>query len=153
MNKKIITTNRKARHDYHILETYEAGIVLQGSEVKSLREGKANIKEAYVRVMGGEVFIIGMHIGEYSHAGYSTHSPVHDRKLLLKRKEIFKLTRVIDEKGMTLIPLSIYFRNNRVKLEFGVAKGKKQFDKRQDIAKRDAKRDAERELKKVKTIS
>ena len=152
MNHKIITTNRKARHDFHIFEKYEAGVVLQGSEVKSLREGKANIKEAYIRFNRNELFIIGMHIGEYSHAGYSTHTPVHDRKLLLHKKEIAKLARTVDEKGMTLVPLSMYFKRSKVKIEFGSARGKKQWDKRQDIARRDARRDTDRELKKVRTV-
>ncbi|MBT3635194.1 MAG: SsrA-binding protein SmpB [Candidatus Marinimicrobia bacterium] len=152
LSNKLIATNRKAWHEYQIHEKFEAGIILQGSEVKSLREGKANIKEAYVRFFNNELFIIGMHISEYSHASYSTHKPVHDRKLLLHKKELAKLLRVVDEKGMTLIPLSMYFKNSRAKVEFGVAKGKKQWDKRHDIAKRDAKRDTDRELKKVRTI-
>ncbi|NQU67310.1 MAG: SsrA-binding protein SmpB [Candidatus Marinimicrobia bacterium] len=147
-----LATNRKARHDYHIVETFEAGMVLHGSEVKSLREGRSSIKEAYVRIIRNELFIVGMHIGEYSHAGYTSHTPVHDRKLLVHRKEILKLARAMDEKGMTLIPLSLYLKKNHVKLAFGVAKGKKQWDKRQDIEKRDIKRDTERELKNMKTF-
>ena len=149
---KIIATNRKARHDYHIIDTIEAGMVLHGSEVKSLREGKASIKEAYVRIVRNELFIIGMHIGEYSHAGYTTHTPVHDRKLLVHRKEILKLARAMDEKGMTLIPLRLYFNKNHVKLEVAIAKGKKRWDKRQDITRKDIKRDTYREMKKMKTF-
>jgi len=149
---KILATNRKARHDYQIFETFEAGIVLHGSEVKSLREGKASIKEAYVRIIRDELFVVGMHIGEYSHAGYTSHTPVHDRKLLVHRREIVKLARAMDEKGMTLIPLKMYLNKNHVKLEFGVARGKKNWDKRQSITKRDIKRETDRELKKVKTF-
>ena len=103
MSIKVIATNRKARHEYHILEKYEGGIVLHGSEVKSIREGKANIKEAYVRFIENELFVIGMHIGKYSNEGYSTHTPVRDRKLLLHRKELSKLRKMVDEKGKTLI--------------------------------------------------
>ena len=124
MSVKIIATNRKARHEYHILEKYEGGIVLQGSEVKALREGKANIKEAYVRFIKSELYVIGMYIGEYSHAGYSSHMPVHDRKLLLHKQELRKIRRIVEEKGKTLIPLSMYFKAGYVKIEFGLAQGK-----------------------------
>ncbi|MBC8213726.1 MAG: SsrA-binding protein SmpB [Candidatus Marinimicrobia bacterium] len=142
-----IATNRKARHEYHIQEKYEAGIVLQGSEVKALREGKANIKESYVRFIKGELFVVGMHIAEYSNAGYVSHTPVHDRKLLLHKRELKKLARIVDEKGKTLIPLSIYFKNGLAKLEFAIAQGKKMWDKRQTIADRDAKRNTDRIMK------
>lgn len=151
MSIKIIATNRKARHEYHLLEKFEAGIVLQGSEVKALREGKGNVKEAYVRFNAGELYVIGMHIGEYSHAGYASHTPVHDRKLLLTKREIKKLLRITEEKGVTMVPTSMYFKNGRAKLEFAAAKGKKLWDKRQDIHERDAKRETDRMLKKVKT--
>ncbi len=147
MSIKVITTNRKARHEYHIIERFEAGLVLQGSEVKALREGKGNVKEAYVRFVNSELYVIGMHIGEYSHAGYSSHTPVHDRKLLVTRRELHKLNRSIDEKGMTMVPLSIYFKHGLAKLEFGLARGKKNWDKRQDIKQRDAKRETDRMLK------
>ena len=143
----IIATNRKARHEYHILNKYEAGIVLQGSEVKALREGKANVKEAYIRFSDHELYIVGMHIGDYSNAGYTVHSAVHDRKLLMHSKELMKIKKTIDEKGKTLIPLSLYFKNNRVKVEFGLAQGKKLFDKRKAKMDQDVKRQVDRELK------
>ena len=150
MSVKVIATNRKARHEYHILEKFEAGIVLCGSEVKALREGKANIKEAYVRFVKNELFSIGMHIGEYSNAGYSSHSPVHDRKLLLHKRELHKLRRLVEEKGKTLIPLSMYFKNGYVKLEFGLAHGKKLWDKRKSKMEKDVSRQIDRELKKAR---
>jgi len=143
----IIATNRKARHEYHILNKYEAGIVLQGSEVKALREGKANVKEAYIRFSDHELYIVGMHIGDYSNAGYTTHSAVHDRKLLMHSKELMRIKKTIDEKGKTLIPLSLYFKNNRVKVEFALAQGKKLFDKRIAKMDQDVKRQVDRELK------
>ena len=143
----IIATNRKARHEYHILNKYEAGIVLLGSEVKALREGKANVKEAYIRFSGHELYIVGMHIGDYSNAGYTAHSAVHDRKLLMHSKELTKIKKIIDEKGKTLIPLSLYFKNNRVKVELALAQGKKLFDKRKAKMDQDVKRLVDRELK------
>ena len=130
MSVKVIVTNRKAWHEYHILDKYEGGIVLHGSEVKAIREGKANIKEAYVRFIENELFVIGMHIGKYSNEGYSTHTPVRDRKLLLHKKELLNLRKMVDEKGRTLIPLSMYLKGGRVKVEFGLAQGKKMWDKR-----------------------
>ena len=150
MSIKIIATNRKARHEYHILDKFEGGIVLCGSEVKALREGKANIKEAYVRFTKNELYVIGMHIGQYSNTGYSSHSPVHDRKLLLHKKELLKLRRLVEEKGNTLIPLSMYFKGGRVKLEFGLAKGKKLWDKRKTKMEKDVSRQIDRELKKAR---
>ncbi|NOZ08961.1 MAG: SsrA-binding protein SmpB [FCB group bacterium] len=152
MGHKIIATNRKARHEFHLLERFEAGIVLQGSEVKALREGKGNVKEAYVRLVNNELWVIGMHIGEYSHAGYTSHTPVHDRKLLVTKRELKKLARSVQEKGTTMVPLSLYFKHGYVKVEFALAKGKKQWDKRQDIAKRDTKRETDRMIKKVKSV-
>ena len=143
----IIVRNRKARHEYHILNKFEAGIVLQGSEVKAMREGKANIKEAYIRFSKNELYIIGMHVGDYSNAGYTSHSAVHDRKLLMHRNELIKIKKSIEEKGKTLIPLSLYFKNNRVKVEFGLAKGKKMFDKRKTKMDQDIKRQLDREMK------
>jgi SsrA-binding protein len=142
-----IATNRKARHEYHILDTFEAGIVLQGSEVKALREGKANIKESYIRFVTQELYLIGMHIGEYSHAGYSTHSAVHDRKLLMHRRELSKIQKLVEEKGKTLIPLSLYFKQGKVKVNFGLAQGKKIWDKRKTKADRDIRRQMDRALK------
>ena len=150
MSIKVIATNRKARHEYHLLEKFEGGIVLVGSEVKALREGKASIKEAYVRILHNELYIIGMHIGEYSNAGYSSHSPVHDRKLLLRRQELRKIARMVEEKGKTLIPLSIYFKGVYIKVEFGLAQGKKLWDKRKSKMEKNVSRQIDRELKKTR---
>ena len=150
MSIKVIATNRKARHEYHILEKYEGGIVLHGSEVKAIREGKANIKEAYVRFIENELFVIGMHIGKYSNAGYSTHTPVRNRKLLLHRRELSKMRKMVDEKGKTLIPLSIYFKGGNVKVEFGLAQGKKIWDKRKTKMEKDMDRQLDRALKSYK---
>ena len=150
MSIKVIATNRKARHEYNIIEKYEGGIVLNGSEVKAIREGKANIKEAYVRFSDNELFVIGMHIGKYSNEGYSTHTPVRDRKLLLHRKELSKLRKMVDEKGKTLIPLSIYFKGGNVKVEFGLAQGKKLWDKRKAKMEKDIDRQVDRALKSYK---
>ena len=147
MSVKVIATNRKAWHEYHILEKYEGGIVLYGSEVKAIREGKANIKEAYVRFIENELFVIGMHIGKYSNEGYSSHTPVRDRKLLLHRQELSKLKKMVDEKGKTLIPLSIYFKRGNVKIEFGLAQGKKLYDKRKAKMDKDVDRQVDRAMK------
>ena len=147
MSVKVIATNRKAWHEYHILEKYEGGIVLYGSEVKAIREGKANIKEAYVRFLENELFIIGMHIGKYSNEGYSTHTPVRDRKLLLHRKELSKMKKMVEEKGKTLIPLSIYFKGGNAKIEFGLAQGKKLWDKRKAKMEKDVDRQVDRAMK------
>ena len=147
MSIKVIATNRKARHEYNILDKYEGGIVLHGSEVKAIREGKANIKEAYVRFIENELFVIGMHIGKYSNEGYSTHSPVRDRKLLLHRKELSKMRKMVDEKGKTLIPLSIYLKSGNVKVEFGLAQGKKLWDKRKAKMEKDVDRQVDRAMK------
>ena len=150
MSVKVIATNRKARHEYHILEKYEGGIVLRGSEVKALREGNGNIKEAYVRLIKTELYVIGMHIGKYSNAGYSSHNPVHDRKLLLHKQELKKIQRMVEEKGKTLIPLSMYFKRGYVKLEFGLAQGKKLWDKRKNKMEKDVTRQIDREIKKAR---
>ena len=147
MSVKVIVTNRKAWHEYHILEKYEGGMVLYGSEVKAIREGKANIKEAYVRFIDNELFAVGMHIGKYSNEGYSTHSPIRDRKLLLHKKELQKIRKMVDEKGKTLIPLSLYLKGGRVKVEFGLAQGKKIWDKRKTKLEKDVKRQVDRAMK------
>ena len=147
MSSKVIATNRKAWHEYHILEKYEGGMVLYGSEVKAIREGKANIKEAYVRFINNELFAVGMHIGKYSNEGYSTHSPIRDRKLLLHKKELLKIRKMVDEKGKTLIPLSLYLKGGRVKVEFGLAQGKKIWDKRKTKMEKDVKRQVDRAMK------
>ena len=150
MSIKVIVTNRKAWHEYHILDKYEGGIVLYGSEVKAIREGKANIKEAYVRFIENELFVIGMHIGKYSNEGYSTHTPVRDRKLLLHKSELIKMRKMVDEKGKTLIPLSLYFKRGNVKVEFGLAQGKKLWDKRKAKMEKDVDREVDRALKNFK---
>ena len=150
MSIKVIATNRKARHEYHVLEKFEGGIVLKGSEVKALREGKANIKESYIRFVKTQLYVIGMHIGEYSNAGYSSHTPIRDRKLLLHKQELKKIQRIVEEKGKTLIPLSMYFKAGYVKVEFGLAQGKKLWDKRKNKMEKDVNRQIERELKKAR---
>ena len=144
---KIIAQNRKARYDYHALDTWEAGIALQGTEVKSLREGKASLREGYARVDGNEVYLHNVHIGEYEKGNQFNHEPMRKRKLLLHRAEINKLRGKVEEKGLTLIPLKLYFKRGRAKVEIALAKGKREYDRRQDIAQRDARRDTERALK------
>jgi len=148
--EKNIVTNRKARHEYEILEGIEAGLVLLGSEVKSLRAGKANLNDAYALVKQGEIWVNGMHISPYEQNTNENLDPLRERKLLLKRNEIKKLSRRVEEKGFTLIPLRLYFKKNMVKVELGLARGKRQYDKKEAIAKRDAQRDMEREQKKFK---
>ena len=138
--KRMIANNKKAYHDYFILEKYEAGIVLHGTEVKSLRMGKCSIKEAFIRVESGEMFLYGMHISPYEKGNIFNKDPLRDRKLLLNRSEINKLIGLTKQKGVSLVPISLYFKKNIVKLELGIGKGKKLYDKRQDIAKRDAQR-------------
>jgi SsrA-binding protein len=146
-NEKNITVNRKARHEYSILQTYEAGIVLLGTEVKSLREGKANLVDSYASLEKGEVWLNNAHISEYRQGNINNHDPVRARKLLLNRNEIRKLIGKVKEKGLTLIPLRLYFKKGKVKVELALAKGKKVYDKRASIAKRDFKRDQERRIK------
>ncbi len=145
--EKLIANNKKAYHDYFILEKYEAGIALNGTEVKSLRMGKCSIKEAYVRIENGEVYIYGMHISPYEKGNIFNRDPLRTRKLLLHRSEINKLTGKIKEKGMTIMPLRVYFKGSLVKVEIGLARGKKIYDKRQDIAKKDQEREARRDFK------
>lgn len=149
MSIKFITKNRKAWHEYNILEKYEAGIVLLGSEVKAIREGKANIKEAYIRFYNHELYTIGMNIGSYSNEGYSSHPPLRDKKLLLHKKELIKIKKQVQEKGKTLIPLSIYFKKGNIKVEFGLAQGKKIYDKRRSKMDKDIKRQIDRSIKKI----
>ena len=144
---KLIANNKKAYHDYFILDTYEAGIALAGTEVKSLRMGKCSIKESFIRIEHEEVFIYGMHISPYEKGNIFNKDPLRVKKLLLHKYEIRKLKGKIAEKGYTLVPLQVYFSNSLVKVEIGLAKGKKLFDKRQDIAKKDQRREAERDFK------
>ena len=144
---KLIANNKKAFHDYFIEDTYEAGIALAGTEVKSLRAGKCSIKESFIRVEKGEVYIYGMHISPYEKGNIFNKDPMRVRKLLLHRHEINKIEGSLQEKGLTLVPLKVYFKNSLVKLEIGVARGKKLYDKRADMAEKAAKRDIERTLK------
>lgn len=141
---KIISENRKARHDYHIHETYEAGIALTGTEVKSLRAGKANLKDSYARIDHNELMLHNMHISPYEQGNRFNHEPLRTRKLLMHRYEINKLIGKTKEKGYTLVPLKLYFTRGKAKVELGLATGKKLYDKRQDIAERDAKREMDR---------
>lgn len=145
--EKLIANNKKAYHDYFILDTYEAGISLVGTEVKSLRMGKCSIKEAFIRIENGEVFIYGMNISPYEKGNLFNKDPLRVRKLLLHRSEIQKILGKTKEKGMAVVPLKVYFHGGLVKVEIGLAKGKKLYDKRDDIAKKDQKREAEREFK------
>ncbi len=144
---RLIANNKKAYHDYFIEDTYEAGIELAGTEVKSLRMGRCSIKESYIQIEKGEVFVYGMHISPYEKGNIFNKDPLRIRKLLLHAYEIRKIEGKIREKGYTLVPLKVYFKGSLVKVEIGIAKGKKLYDKRQDIAKKDQRREAEREFK------
>ena len=144
---KLVANNKKAYHDYFIDEKYEAGLVLHGTEVKSLRLGKCSVKEAFVRIENSEVWIYGMHISPYEKGNIFNKDPLRERKLLMHRYEINKLKGKIQEKGYTLVPLQVYFKGGRAKIEIGLARGKKLYDKRQDIAKKDQRREAEKEFK------
>jgi SsrA-binding protein len=139
--RKVVASNRKARHDYSILDTYEAGIALTGTEVKSLRAGRASLVDAFGHVTDGEIYLHGMHIPEYAQGTWTNHEPRRVRKLLLKRLEINRLIGKLQESGLTLVPLSVYFSDGWAKVELGLARGKKSYDKRQDLAKRDAERE------------
>ena len=145
--QKHIAENRKAFHDYHIVDTYEAGVVLQGTEVKAIREGNVNLRDSFGRVEGGEVWIYNVHISPYSHRGYSDHEPMRRRKLLLHRQEIKKLIGKTVERGMTLVPTRMYFKDGRVKLAISLAKGKKDHDKRETIKRREADRETRAAVK------
>ena len=147
MENTVVATNRKAFHEYHILETFEAGVQLKGSEVKSIREGKASLKQAYILIRKGEAWLKGSHIASYSHTGSEGHDPVRDRKLLLHKKEIQRIGSKLAEKGLTAVPTKLYFKGGLIKLEFGLAKGKKLYDKRETKKKRDVKRDIQRALR------
>jgi len=147
---KIIASNKRARHDYHILETYEAGLVLKGTEVKSLRDGKASLSDSYASIEKGEVFVHNLHISPYEKGNRYNPDPKRDKKLLLNKREIRKLIGAVTKKGFTLIPLKMYFKNGYAKLEIAIAKGKKFFDKREDMKKRDDERDIDRYMKKYK---
>ena len=147
MGGKVITVNRKARHDYFVIETYETGIELFGTEVKSLRAGTVNLKDSWCSIDDGELFVMGMHISPYEKGNLINRDPLRVRKLLMHKKEIMRLFGMVKQESYTLIPLSLYFKGSRVKLEMGLCKGKKLHDKREDMAKRDAKREMDRALK------
>jgi SsrA-binding protein len=144
-NVKVIATNRKAGHNYFLLDKYEAGIVLQGSEIKSVRSGQISIKEAYVRTNGDEAWLVNAHIAPYDPASHLNHNPKRERKLLLHRKEIIRLWKEVSQKGVTIVPLRVYLKNGRAKIEIAIAKGKRKGDKRDKISKREI----EREIKKA----
>tara|TARA_B100000131_G_C17966233_1_gene552488 strand:- start:441 stop:884 length:444 start_codon:yes stop_codon:yes gene_type:complete len=143
----IISNNRKSSYLYTFLDKYEAGIQLKGFEVKAIREGNVNIAEAYISIKNNEIFVIGMHVGEYSHSGYATHNPTRERKLLMHKVEISKIKSKFENKGITIIPLKLYFKNGKAKLEIALAKGKKKWDKRETIKRRDIDREIKRSMK------
>ncbi len=145
--QKLIANNKKAYHDYFIDETYEAGVALHGTEVKSIRMGKCSIKESFIRIENGEVYVYGMHVSPYEKGNIFNKDPLRVKKLLMHKYEINKLAGKIAEKGYTLVPLQVYFKDGKAKVEVGLARGKKLYDKRQDIAKKDQRREAEREFK------
>jgi SsrA-binding protein len=147
MSIKTIATNRKAYHDYHILDKFEAGIVLTGTEIKSVRSGRVNLGQAFVKPEGGEIWLINAHIARYDAGSYMSHEPTRTRKLLLHRKEILNIIGKTSEKGSTLVPLSLYIKGNVAKVEIALAKGKKQYDKREAIMQRDAEREMDRTIK------
>jgi len=144
MARKYIAQNRKARHNYQILETFEAGIELQGTEVKSIREGRVNLKDGFARIMKGELFLLNMHISPYDHGNIHNHDPLRTRKLLMHKKEISRLIGKTSQKGLSLVALSLYFKKQRVKVELALAKGKKTHDKRESIKKKDIEREERR---------
>ena len=145
--EKLIVDNRRARHDYHVLERVEAGLVLTGTEVKSLRDGRASLQQAYADIRGEEAWLVGAHISVYEQGNIANHDPDRDRKLLLHKKELASLAGKVAQRGLTLVPTKLYFKNGRAKVELALARGKEQRDKRRDIAKREADRQMERALK------
>ena len=145
--EQTVADNRKAWHEYHLLDTYEAGVALQGTEVKAIREGRVNLREAYVRMEGAEAYLLAAHIGQYSHGGYASHDPTRKRKLLLNRAELNKLLGKTTEKGLTIVPLRMYFKGGRLKLAIALAKGKKLYDKRETIKRREADRETRAAIK------
>jgi len=144
---KIVCQNKKARHDYHIIEVIEAGMVLLGTEVKSLRDGRANLKDSYARIRDGELYLVQAHISPYSHASYDNHDPERVRKLLVHKQELKRLTGKTQEKGLTLVPLKIYFKDGKAKVELALASGKKSYDKRETLRRQTQKREMERAIK------
>jgi len=144
---KLIAKNPTARHNYAIIETLEAGIVLTGTEIKSIRNGKINIKDTYINIKNGEAYVYGMNISPYEHGNIFNKDPLRDRKLLLHKRQILKLQEMVKVKGLSLVPISVYFKNSKVKVEIGIGKGKKLYDKREEIAKKDAQMKINRALK------
>lgn len=147
MGVKVIATNRKARHEYHFHDTYEAGMVLMGTEIKSIRAGRVSLQEGFVQFVGGEAWLLNVHIAQYDPASGQNHEPRRRRKLLLNRREIDRLQGRVTEKGYTVVPVRLYLKDGRAKVEIALVRGKRQYDKRQAIAKRDAKRQVERAVK------
>lgn len=147
---KLIASNRQVSYKYHILERYEAGLVLAGTEVKALREGRANLRDAYALVKGGELWLLNCHISPYSHSGYATHDPLRSRKLLMHKDEISKLSGRVEPKGLALVPLRLYFKNGRAKCELALVKGKKVWDRREQMRRRVVEREMEQELKRYR---
>jgi SsrA-binding protein len=145
--QRVITDNRKAYHDYHVLDTWEAGVALLGTEVKSIREGNVNLRDSYARLENGEIWLLNVHIGPYSHTGWDTHADRRQRKLLLHRDEIRKLTGRVVEKGLTLVPLQLYFKNGRVKVSLALVKGKQAHDKRETLRRREVDRETRAAVK------
>lgn len=146
-HERPIADNRKAGFDYHILDTFEAGVVLAGTEVKAIREGRVNLRDSYCRLENGEAFLLNVHIGQYSHGGYASHDPIRSRKLLLNRAELNKLLGKTTERGLTVVPLRMYFKKGRVKVLIALAKGKKSFDKRETIRRRETDRETRAAVK------
>jgi SsrA-binding protein len=147
MNAKIVVQNRRARHDYHVLEKFEAGIALHGTEVKSLRQGHMVLKDSYCDIAGGEIYLVGAHISPYEHGNIQNHDPERRRKLLMHKREILRLGAQIAEKGLALVPLQVYFKDGKAKVEVGLCRGKKAFDKRETIKEREMKREVEQAVK------
>jgi SsrA-binding protein len=143
-SERVVTTNRKARHDYHVLESLETGIALTGTEIKSVRQAAVTLSEGFAQLRNGEIWLVGVHISPYKQGSYANVDPVRERRLLLHKKEIRKLASKLTDKGTTLIPLKMYFKGNRAKLQLGVCRGKRDYDRREDIARRDAERDLRR---------
>jgi SsrA-binding protein len=147
MSEKSIVQNRRARHDYHVLESFEAGIELRGTEVKSLRDGQITLKDSYADVVGGELYLVGAHINPYEMGNIYNHDPERSRRLLMHKREIVRLASQVAEKGLTLVPLRLYFKGGRVKVEIGLCRGKKLHDKRESVKEQEAKRDMERYIR------
>lgn len=145
--EQLVADNRKAGHDYHFLETFEAGLVLEGTEVKAIREGRVNLRDSYCKLENGEAYLLNVHVGQYSHGGYMSHDPTRKRKLLLTKPELNKLLGKTTERGLTIVPVRMYFKNGRVKLSVALAKGKNTIDKRETVRRREAERETRAAIK------